>query len=338
MPPVWPGVFGRIGAALAESLRVLRFHVEVEASAQARLNIVLGWSVFVPRIPNGASYVVLQHEPLRHEPWPDRFGLSADLFAGALKRWDYSEDNLGLSSRGAERWFPLRRSPIARAEGTVASPSWDVLFAGVLTPRRDELVRELSQHCCVSARLRWGSDLDETLPRTKIVLNVHGGDPATPLEQPRVWQALERGCFVLSEESIDEPYAALTTAPYERLPEVALELLHDSARRERLRVKALEAFRRGPSMVETLADALAELSIEPPSTSTNGHPPAPPSWAGTASRPRRARGCRRRLRDSDGRGARLRRRPARAGSTAPSARTFCRCSGVSSAGPPKRES
>jgi hypothetical protein len=267
MPPVWPGVFTRIGAAFAASLRTLGFHVEAvegQASAGARLNIVLGWSVYTPAIPAGAEYVVLQQEPLRREPWPARVDESANLFRGARETWEYSQHNLGLIPQGRERWMPLRRSPEAREDAPAAAPNWDVLFAGVLTPRREHLLRELSLHCCVSAKLRWGADLDDALSRAKLVLNVHGGDSTTPLEQPRVWHALERGCLVVTEESVDEPYAGLATAPYERLARTALELLHDAPQRERRRRDALAAFREAPSMVETLGAALKELDIEAP--------------------------------------------------------------------------
>jgi hypothetical protein len=264
MPPVWGVVFRPVADLLRLSARDLGWAVEEserEASAEATLNVILGWPLYEPRVPRGARYVVHQLEPLHLPPWPARLSAHRSLFAGACEIWDYSEAHLALDLGAPVRWMPLRRHPGLTPARTEAAPEWDVLFTGHLSPRRQALLRRLSDRCCVAAQPRWGGDLVRALTRSKVVLNLHQWRDQTPLEQPRVAQALQNGAFVVSERSVDAPYPGLVTAPYDRLAAVVLDLLHDSRERAAARQEEQAGFVACGDMRDALSTALRALGF-----------------------------------------------------------------------------
>jgi hypothetical protein len=266
LPPVWPGVFRHAARLLAEALQEIGVMVEadeVEASSTATLNIVLGWSLYEPEIPPRARYVIHQSEPLSVDPWPQRVAERQTLFEHAAEIWDYSEQHLPLYRPHRARWMPLRYHPALWRSGPVSSPPWDVLFIGQLSPRRRLVLERLANRCAVTALPRWDDELEEAIARSKIVLNIHRSDAATPLEQPRVSHALHGGAFVLTEDAADQPYEQLPTAPWDELEETVLHHLSNAREREERRVAAVEAFRSGPLMVNTVCEALRTLGVLP---------------------------------------------------------------------------
>lgn len=265
LPPVWPGIFNRIGElffAAARSLALKVEMVEAKVSLDVGLNIIIGWSVFEPFIPSEAKYVLYQLEPLHHSPWSERLIKSQHLFERALAIWDYSQINLPLLKIYPSHWVPLRYHPALYRERTAKAPQWDVLFSGNMTPRRHKLLQELSRHCCVSAEPRWGEDFEQALMHTKILLNIHQVDAPTPLEQPRISFALNNNCFVLSENAADQPYAKLSSASYAQLTERTLNYLHNPEERKRQGRMVCAEFAKEPTMTETLAEALNTVGIQ----------------------------------------------------------------------------
>jgi hypothetical protein len=264
IPPVWTGVFHTIGELFLSAFRSLDYEsemVEAELDAKARLNIIIGWNVFEPHIPKNTPYVICQYEQLRLDILQERFKSKEWLFKGALAVWEYSETNLPFLSGYPAYWLPLRYHSAIELQQEKSRPQWDVLIIGNMTPRRQKILRELSMHCCVYAEGHWKEGFETTLKRTKILLNIHQLDIPTPLEQARVSFALNNGCFVLTEDSIDSPYGSLPSASYDELVEVALHCLHYPAEREKARIKACNEFQNGPDMTETVAEAMSKLGL-----------------------------------------------------------------------------
>jgi hypothetical protein len=266
LPPVWPGVFRHSAQLFAGALEELGLVVEaheVEASPTAALNVLLGWSLYEPEIPPSARYVIHQSEPLSVDPWPERAAERQTLFDRAVEIWDYSDRHLQLYRPHRARWMPLRYHPALWRSPSHSSPPWDILFIGQLSPRRRLILERLANRCAVTALPRWDHELEAAIARSKIVLNIHRSDAETPLEQPRISHALHGGAFVLTEDAADRPYEQLPTAPWGELEEAAVYHLFNARERDERRDLAVEAFRTGPLMTDTVREALSALEVLP---------------------------------------------------------------------------
>lgn len=230
MPPVWAQVY--LGAArfLKYSLEDLGISSEIVDFDfyDSSKSVILGWHLMPEKFSPRTPYAIYQLEPFAHAHWRSEFGARRSLFERAAALWDYSTSNLEWLERQGllAHWLPLTHHPSLHDITTSDCLSeYDILFTGVMTPRRQAIIERLTQRCCVYAHSRWGSELLHAISRSKIVLNIHQHHEPMPLEQPRVAYALNQGAFVLSESSTDEPYPFLPYAPYDELAERALELL-----------------------------------------------------------------------------------------------------------------
>jgi hypothetical protein len=259
VPPVWTHVFFSTARLLQHALEDLGTSarvVEYDGQLDDDFHIVLGWSLFDAPFPAGSRYAIYQLEPLGLPLWRDRLSEKRFLFEQASAVWDYSELNIGAAGGPPAQWVPLGYHPRQRQIPPSSDiPQHDVLFVGFGSPRRRLLLERLSTCCLVSAQPRWGQELLAAMATTKIVLNVHQYDEPTPLEQPRVADALNQGLFVLSESSADNPYPELATAAYSELIERALYYLRHPAERRKEQHAMCSAFA-STSMTDTLRRAL----------------------------------------------------------------------------------
>mgnify|MGYP006980372491 CR=1 FL=1 len=264
LPPAWAQVYlspARFLRASLADLGLIAELAEFDAVATERPAILLGWNLYPAEWRPTVRYAVYQLEPLSHEYWRGQFAARRGLFVRANALWDYSTHNLDwLAAQGLEgKWLPLTYHPELCDISTPNSLSeYDILFTGVLTPRRQAVIEALTRRCCVYAHSRWGSELVDAISRSKIVLNIHQHDELMPLEQVRVAYALNQGAFVLSEESADEPFPFLPHAPYAALAERALELLFRPAVRATAHVALCKAFEQSRTLAH-LEAALAPL-------------------------------------------------------------------------------
>ena len=265
LPPVWAQVY--LGAA-----RFLKYSLEdLGISTQivdfdfydSSKSVILGWHLmpenFSPRTP----YAIYQLEPMVVPHWREKFTSKRRLFDEAVVIWDYSEANLEYFQQVGLNpdWMPITFHPKLRdAPAGTRLTEYDVLFTGFLTSRRKNLIDRLSMKCCVFAHSRWGSELIDAFTRSKIVLNVHQYDLATPVEQPRVSYALNQGSFVLSEKSADGPYPFLPICDYDSLAETALELLHSPAKLKAAHQALTAAFEITRSC-DRLSNAMTRLRV-----------------------------------------------------------------------------
>jgi hypothetical protein len=271
VPPVWAQVFYPTALLLGHALEDLGVQAEVvEYSGRFphRLNVLLGWSLYPEPLPADCRYIIYQLEPLCLPHWQERLAERRLLFERATAIWDYSRINLPFLQPFAASWVPLGfhpkmkpvSQPVSEAASELLEPrEIDALFVGSLSPRRRALLEALSQRCGVSLEPRWGPELRRTLQRSKIVLNIHQFDMPMPIEQPRVAQALNQGAFVLTEDSIENPYS-LVSVPYEGLLEATMYFLHHPDERKQRQAAMVAEFAR-TSMAGALRAPIASLGL-----------------------------------------------------------------------------
>jgi hypothetical protein len=250
LPPVWAQVYNGVARFLHHSLRDLGINsVITDFKPPSRTPaIVLGWNLYPADWRPSQPYVLYQLEPLCLDHWRNRMTERRQLLESAQAIWDYSTANVALLkvAGGAVRWLPITYHPALRdLRSADALSEYDILFTGVMTPRRQAVIERLTRHCCVYTHSRWGAELLDAFSRSKIVLNIHQHDGPMPLEQVRVSHALNQGAFVLSEVSADEPYPFLEGVPIDALADRALDYLFDPQRRRTAHDTMLAAFEQG---------------------------------------------------------------------------------------------
>ena len=81
----------------------------------------------------------------------------------------------------------------------------DVLFVGSMSPRRRAVLDEIKRACqVVEASGCYGKELDETVSRAKVVVNIHYCSGPHPLEVVRINYLMANGCCVVSDRGWDD--------------------------------------------------------------------------------------------------------------------------------------
>lgn len=143
--------------------------------------------------------------------------------------WDYSEENVEFSraQRINSKWCPPAWHPCCETVDHKGVPKdIDIVFTGVLNPRRSFLLNMLSQVFKVTVLSDvFGSERDEYLARARLGINIHFYGSQT-LELMRVGHLMANGIPVLSEPSVGNPYEhAIMTAKYSSFLKAAVEIL-----------------------------------------------------------------------------------------------------------------
>lgn len=247
------------------ALRGLGFTVEIlfnRVNAKSR-NIVFG-SCIAPRrigraLPRGSIIFNLEQANAESK-WCNRDYLA---HLKDFTVWDYSRENARLLK---DMGIPdVVHAPLGYVpEMTRLAPEFpvdvDVLFYGLVTERRDAMLRRLVAEGVhtLASQDAFGNLRDNLLAHARIVLNIHQFLPAR-LEVVRLGYVWANKKAVLSErrddtEIPDHLLEACCFAPYDALPEAAKSLLADPKALERQALAGFIAFASRP-----MAAALEKL-------------------------------------------------------------------------------
>ncbi|WP_218080253.1 CgeB family protein [Anthocerotibacter panamensis] len=184
------------------------------------INVVLGYHLI-----NDISfsleyrYIIYQLEQLSdREGW---FNLSSlGVMKNSIFVWDYSLDNiLFLHSKGVKNTKLLPIGFHEKLETIVPSiPEVDVLFYGSTNHRRNSILHELSKdYNVVHIFGVYGEQRDAFIAKSRIIMNIHYYESQV-MEQVRISYLLNNHCFVISEDSPNNPYLeGIISVPYEML-------------------------------------------------------------------------------------------------------------------------
>ncbi len=240
--PLWYA-FRRLG--YEAEIRVDSFHPEAR-------NICLGAN-YDPdqqwhRLPAGTIIFNLEQLEAGGYPW-----LKDTRYLDLMREyevWDFSRRNLDfLAGRGIQGHFlPLGYVPEMTRLAPCPAPTHDALFYGAMTPRRRQVLEELTgRGLTVNVLTRaYGQARDHALYAARLLLNIHHSLPAS-LEIVRLGYALANRRAVVSELAPDtyhypELREACAFGEYEALAPIALELAADERRREERARRGFEAF------------------------------------------------------------------------------------------------
>ncbi|MEA2990431.1 MAG: hypothetical protein QOG83_3142 [Alphaproteobacteria bacterium] len=238
-----------------------------------RPNVIVGHTMFLaPQIFAGIrqsapSYIVFQMEALHSEhgfsaKYPHYF----EFLRGARQIWDYSPHNtrylagLGLAN---VHYIPIGYSPRHERITDSGEHDFDVLFYGVVSPRRKHMAEELERRGFKAGVLfgAYGKDRDAHIGRSKIQLNVHQFE-TLQLEQLRLAYLLNNKRFIISETSVDNPYGeGVVFCDYKDIVACCEAYLDPGMDFERRRIAELgyENLKRIP-MTASIQSALAALT------------------------------------------------------------------------------
>jgi tetratricopeptide (TPR) repeat protein len=167
--------------------------------------------------------------------------------------WDYSNINISwLEKRGIKaELIKILYSPSLETINQLPDEkkNIDVLFYGAITDER-RLIRETLQKklpnktICFYVNL-WGQQRDDTIARSKIVLNIHGYS-SNIFESSRVCHLLSNKAFVITEKSIDdddykELDGGLIRVEKERIVEMVVKYLELSEERSKVTNRGYQA-------------------------------------------------------------------------------------------------
>jgi hypothetical protein len=225
----------------------------------AATNIIVGYErlATIPP-PSVARCIIYQLEQLgaAENSVPEHL---RQIFRSAQEVWDFDPHNVEIL-RGlgiaAVKLLPLAFHQ-KLATITPREQDIDVLFYGLMNDRRRAIIEELrSRSRTLALEYVYGQDRDDSIARSKLVLNLHYYSGTQLAEQVRVSYLLNNGKCVVSERSHWDPFAQwCAVAPYEGLVETCLMLLADTPRRYQIIANAREGYAQ-TSMVENLRKVL----------------------------------------------------------------------------------
>lgn len=262
-------------AATFESLgwraKVTVNHLEAEA-----LNVVVGYHLLKPgdaALFAGHKVVIYQLEQATQgADWLTRERLA--VLGAASEVWDYSSENIAaLRRNGIRRVRELRLGfhPALRkiAQREESAKDIDVLFYGSINERRANVLDALKKRCSVKTLFGvYGDERDGWIARSRIVLNIHHYSSKI-MEQVRLSYLLNNECFVISEESEQNPFGeGIVSAPYDELAAQCELYLADLPARHAAAARGFEQFQQRPMTAELAP--LLEHWAAPPTAALGG--------------------------------------------------------------------
>lgn len=236
------------------------------------VNIVFGWHMWPTGKKEKPPHPFLMLRNYRailyqaEQIMPDGRELP-DWYFASLKRaegcWDYSSDHVEfMESQNLEpRHVPPAYHPSMETIDYDGTPKdIDVLFYGAMNPRRSFICHLLEQVCNTKVLVDvWGSELEDFIARSKLVLNVHYY-PSQTLERLRISQLLANGVPVISEISENNPYGdGIKMVTYHDLLKTVMHYLRNDDERIALGLAGQEIFKQ-TLMVDVLRAALSDVS------------------------------------------------------------------------------
>ncbi len=194
--------------------------------------------------------------------WP----LASPVYRGLLARhrvWDYSARNIRELGHARASVIPFWTCA-ALAPGVAREPGDELLFYGVITPRRAALLDAVAARgLAVTAVFgEYGPVRDARIDRALAVINLHKTDDDALFEPIRCFYPLLRGCPVISEPSTDPTAAAyddaIAWARTAAFADDVAALLADRARFLAVAARQVAAFR-ALDPTATIAAAVARV-------------------------------------------------------------------------------
>jgi hypothetical protein len=257
--------FTEAGFLLKHSLASLGIECDITFNdlARDRINILLGWHLLQwCDALAGAAYIPYQLEQLSDASWTAFIGAKQEILVHALDVWDYSKENIRfLAGRGIPgRHVPLGYHECLERIPLVAKKDIDVLFYGSSNERRTRVLDYLAHDKDLTIRSLfgvYGKQRDDCIGRSRIILNIHYYDTQI-LEAVRISYLLNNRCFVVSEQSQVNPYAAVKIPMYQyaELADTCRVFLTDENGMENLAQTTYRQFKENYPMTEFMKEVL----------------------------------------------------------------------------------
>jgi len=247
--------FRDIGLLLQYALRSLGHQAELQDNvfAPGMPNIVLGYHLLpdaeaIRRHP--AIVYQLEQLPDQHQDWLKLDERKTAILKAARAVWDFSPENIAyLAKNGIDG---VRHLPFgfheARQTIVDAETEFDVLFYGVVSPRRKRILDALAGRCRLKTSFGiYGARRDQIIARSKIVLNLRNSAGPSIMEQPRISHLLNNRRFLISENAADNPYGdAIVAVAYDELVDCCLRYRTDGEARRQMAQKGYEYLAQRP--------------------------------------------------------------------------------------------
>jgi hypothetical protein len=209
------------------------------------------------------KYIPYQLEQLGTGGWQDSEETQS-ILRNAVNIWDYSRQNikflekLGLSAHYLPPGFHEKLETIPSS--SPAEKDIDILFYGLINERRQEILSQLQKQSGIKIVVLngvFGAQRDQYIARTKIVLNLHYFKTQI-FESVRVSYLLNNKVFVISEQSVDNPYPRvdLVNAPYEQIVDTCLQYLADYSHAQKIAKLNYQQFKENYAMTKLLAKVI----------------------------------------------------------------------------------
>ena len=258
----YPLIFWEIITLLFHSFAALgRFCTfKVNHCEKEKTNIIIGNIVTNSNLQEflaGIKYIPYQLEQLSDtEGWYGKFSSFRNIILNASGIWDYSARNIEFLKDGNIHAKLLPLGYDKNLENIInTEKDIDVLFYGGINERRQEILHELQARGFKVKTLSdtYGRERDQYIARAKIVLNIHYFDMAI-FEAARIHYLLNNKVFVITEQSVDNPYPEvdLVSVSYERLVDECIKRLANWENSQKLAELNYEQFRKYYPMAELL--------------------------------------------------------------------------------------
>jgi len=258
--------FMEVGLLVKNALLSLKVSCDIAVNdlAADRINILLGWHLLAGIEAVGSTRIIpYQLEQLSDAVWEGFSPERKTILERAFDVWDYSVENVEfLKGRGLR----ARLAPIGYHESLEQIPKdrekdIDVLFFGSAGERRKRVLNELAADSSIVVRALfgvYGTQRDEYISRSKIILNVHFYSTKI-FEAVRISYLLNNTCCVVSETSEYYPYTGVDIPmfPYETLARQCRMLLRSGAEIDRVRQRAYLQFKDRYPMTECLRKVIS---------------------------------------------------------------------------------
>ena len=180
---------------------------------------------------------LLSHQPLHHPPPANKYFIYQleqlnkpyiytenvqpilSLIERSICTFDYSLTNISYYPEDVRHKIrhlipPPRPGPI-QSNGTM----YDILFYGLLTPRRKAILQYLSRsgYKVYAVEQVFGERLHQLILKSCVILNLHNAEEAI-LETPRLHEAVHTGARIISEYPCEEDW--------KHVPEYARDRIH----------------------------------------------------------------------------------------------------------------
>lgn len=248
--------------ALKDWILPNHIHILLAVHNLGNFSISEAWYSLLPR----ETTVIINTEPLAayqkselaiHHTYLQNMLLAGQYYA----IWDYARENIPLlQQHGIEaQYLPLGYTPTMHRIVPHQKPDIDVLFYGLLSPYRSQVLRQLqgsifqgqATYLKVATIANvWGAELDSWIARSKVVVNIHSR-PESPFEIVRCSYLMNNGIAVVSEDSAEYPVPqhyrdGIVATSYENITVACIQLCRDDELLAMQRQRALSCIQRYP--------------------------------------------------------------------------------------------